>query len=454
MTWEKLGYQPHKGQETASRSEARVVVVAGAERGGKSQWAGNEVVARYPWCTRAGRIAVAADEYDECHAEMEYIIEGLRKLGALVGASRPQQGKWVAKAKGGVTIETVSLHNGPDELTGTGDAFDLVLLVEAGLIRYDCFLAAVMRVAETRGTVFVVGTLKDNFGWHADLYRDCEGENVYGGERFSFPAWLNRAVFPGGRADPEIVRLEQTLPRSEFLRRVAAELVADPARIYPEFDHIRHVGTVEWDRDQPVILAVDAGYYPSRYAVLALQVVEETFKVVWGSQVRMSVVHQIDEVWENHLTHQDVWEMCKEREWWTGVEKVVLGHEGTQHQAAASTEEVWNSLARAQGKELKVEVFDAGRIMDGVVRVKTFLRDPALKVARYRVDARCTGTISEFGAWRRPVDSKHRVRSDEPEDRNNDAMDALRNFMVWKFGLVEAVRKPSVRGRRRRVGRG
>lgn len=448
-----MGFSPHEGQEAASRSEARVVVVAGAERGGKSQWAGDEVVACYPWCGRSGRVAVAADEYDECHVEMQYVIAGLRRLGALVGSSTPRQGKWIAEAKGGVTVETVSLHNGPDELTGTGDAFDIVVLVEAGLIRYECFLAATMRVAETRGRVFVVGTLKDNFGWHADLYRDCAGENVFEGERFSFPAWMNRAIFPGGRTDPEIERLERLLPRSEFLRRVAAELVADPARMYPGFDHIRHVGMVEWDRDKPVTLAVDAGYYPSKYAVLALQVVEKTF-AVRGGQVRMEVVQQFDEVWENHLTHEEIYEMCREREWWSGVERVVLGHEGKQHQAAASTEEVWNSLARAQGKELRVEVFNAGRILDGVMRVKTFLKDPAMGVARLRVDAGCTGTISEYGAWKRKTDSKGRVISEEPEDRNNDAMDAFRNYIVWKFGLVESVRKPSVRGRRRRVGRG
>jgi len=163
----------------------------------------------------------------------------------------------------------------------------------------------------------------------------------------------------------------------------------------------------------------------------------------------------VDEVWEHHLTHQDVFEMCKGREWWRDVERVVIGHEGKQHQAAESTEEVWGNLLRADGRgDVRVEVFDAGRVLDGVMRVKTFLRDPALGVARYRVDARCKGTIEEFGRYKRLTDSKGNVRSEQPADKWNDGMDVLRNYLVCEFGLVEVVRKPSVPGRRRRVGVG
>ena len=107
-------------------------------------------------------------------------------------------------------------------------------------------------------------------------------------------------MYPGGRHDPEILDLERILPEGEFARRVAAKVLPSPARIYPEFDYGLHVKDLEFDPRLPVELAVDAGYYPSHYAVLALQVVAED---------GMEVVHQVDEIWEHHLVHYDVIEI-------------------------------------------------------------------------------------------------------------------------------------------------
>lgn len=419
--------------------------MAGAERGGKSAWTGREVLARLPWCRQ---VAIAAQEYDEGRAEMTYIINGLQVLGGLERKSTPQAGKWRAMAKGGIEVETISLHEGPEELTRTGKPFDVVALVEAGGIRYDAFLAARARVAEMRGVVLLSGTLRDNVGWYAGLYLSFEGPNVFDGERYSFPAWLNKSIFPGGREDPEIKRLERILPKDEFARRVAAEVLPSPARVYPEFSFPVHVKEVSFDPGAEVGLAVDAGYYPSHYAVLALQVA-----VVDG----MEVVRQVDEVWEHHLTHYEIISLCRQRAWWENVTRAVGGHETRQHQAAESTQEVWEALVGQEAgdpERFRFEVFDAGRILDGVVRVKTFLKDPATDRARIEIDAGCVGTLEEFGKYSRKVDSRGNVVSEDPEDRNNDAMDCWRNWLVERYGLVERERREGVPGRRRVAARG
>jgi len=433
-----LGYHPYPLQVSAHRSQARVVLVAGAERSGKSLWVGREILARLPWCRR---VAIAAQEYDECRPEMQYVINGLQLLGGLERRSTPQHGKWSVTVRGGVEIETISLHDGPDELTGRGQAFDVVALVEAGRIRYDAFLAARGRVAEVRGTVIAAGTLWDTFGWYADLYKAFAGPNVFEGQRFSFPAWHNLEIYPGGREDPEILRLKRIYPDDEFARLVAAELRPSPARIYPEFEYAVHVAQVAFDREAGVELAVDAGYFPSHYAVLALQMATDADG--------RAVLRQIDEVYEQHKTHHDVVEMCKQRDWWEKVAKVWGGHETRQHQAAASTQETWQELTH-----LPFEIVDAGRIVDGIVRVKTFLRDPASNVTRYVVDVGCLGTQREFEAYKRKTDSKGNVTSDEPEDANNDALDALRNLIVGKYGVVEHVKREPTPGKRRQPARG
>jgi len=457
VTFKLLGYEPHADQLRAHQCTERVILVAGAERGGKSFWTAEEIVARAPWCKR---IAVVADEYDETRAEMEYILEGLDELGAVRQVSMPRQGKRTITTRWGCEIETVSVHKSPRQLTGRGRAYDVVAIVEAGLIGYDSFLAARGRVAETRGAVIMSGTLWDNFGWYAELFEDFRGDNVFGGVRYSFPAWANKEIFPGGREDAEIKRLEKIYTEDEFARRVAAKLVPSPARMYPEFRVVdpdtglrMHVRDVPYAPGVPVYLAVDIGYYPSHYAVLALQFVDKSFRLASGSVVTMEVVHQIDEVWENFLGHEDVIQMCREREWWRDVACAVGGQETRQHQPGytENVADAWEGEIGAEPgdpKEFYFEMFDAGRILDGARRVRTMLRDPATGVARYYVDEdKCPGTQSEFKAYKRRTNRQGEAISETPEDKNNDAMDALRDIIVWRYGMVETAEREPIPGR-------
>ena len=395
-------------------------------------------MARLPWCTEsaggAGNVALCAEDYDKARREMEYIAQDMETLGALLDKSTPKSGKWIIETVFG-TIETISLKDGPHDLTGTGDPFDIVGLVEWGLISQDALNAAMGRTGETRGLVIASGTLQDTYGWQPDLYEALAAQpNIYAGKRFAFPAWDNLAVFPGGRDDPEIKRLEAVLPESEFKRRVAAELVPSPARIYTEFDFERHVGSVPFDPDLPVELAVDAGYYPSHYAVLALQVAQESFTTADGSGYRMEVVRQIDEIWENNLTHQDIIEIARGRDWWGSVEKVVGGHETRQHHAAESTREVWENICARMGKQIRFEVVDAGHILDGIVRVKTLLNDPASSETRYRCDMACVGTHHEFQAYQRPTNrfwTGARRRAAGQGQRRDGCLPGVGGRTVW-----------------------
>ena len=458
--FEQVGYTPHGSQLPVHTSESKVLLIAGGERAGKSQVSSCEVLARSPWCYRSGNIAIVAQEYDETRSECEYLIDYFNELHWLTGKpSQPRQGKWqweIVGPDGNIHFETVSLNrSGVRELTGRGKAYDIVLLVEAGLISYDAFLGALGRVSESRGLVILSGTLWDNFGWYADLYKSFAGPNVFDGSVFALPTWDNLAKFPGGENDGEIQRLKDTLPEDEFARRVAAKLVPSPARIYPEFRYDLHVSDeVKYNPDLPVFLAVDPGYRPSHYAVLALQVAEETI-----DDKPMEVVYQIDEIWEHDKTHHDVISMCRDREWWTGVTEAVGGHETKQHQATKSTQEVWRNVVGTQEGDPEnfiFTVFNAGKIVDGIIRVKTFLSDPGTKRSRYYCAPRNTGTQDEFQRYKRKTNSKDEVTSEEPEDRNNDAMDALRNFLVHRYGLVESTVTYGVTkaGKRRGTSRG
>jgi len=433
-----------------------VVQVVGAERSGKSEFTAMDVVGDLAVCER---VAVCAQEYDETRSEMEKMRVALRKMGGIQTISAPKRGKWEIVTPAGCIIETISFADGPEELTGTGLAYDVVVICEAGLVRYDCFLAARGRVTETRGRVVLSGTMHDSIGWYADMYETLQAPNVLGGRVFAFPAWSNRAVFPGGKDDPEIAALRAIYSEDEFARRVEAKLVPSPARVYPEFQHVVHVPfpQLKVAEDEPVYLAIDAGWYPSRYAVLAIQVRNASYQLPSGSTMTTEAVMILDEVWVHHTAHEDVIDICRQRPWWSRVQRAIGGHESKQHPASASTAEVWRAEVGKDSRDPKrfgFETFDAGRVLDGVQRVRTLLKDPASKVPRILIDPRCHGTLHELGAYSKPVDRRMRVLSDQPKDQDNDCMDALRVFAVRRFGLADRGPRRRHPGRRRVASRG
>jgi len=422
-----LGYVPHPEQWAIHKSKARVILVLGGERAGKSQVAGNEVTARI---LTSDRVAFVGQEFTQARKEWTYTADNLTALGMMGHSSVPRYGQWYGRSIAGCEFLTISVNKGIQQLTGTGEPFDVVVICEAGLHSYNTFLAARGRVAETRGVVILVGTLWDNVGWYADMFRMGQGPNALGVESFSLPSWSNRFLFPGGKDDPEIKAWRASIgDDDEAARRIDAMVIPNKARMYPQFTQPTHV--VEWarfDPDADVYLWVDPGYYPSRYAVIPVQFRQDSY----GREV----VCQIDEIWEHHKEHEDIIDMARSRPWWDNVIQAVGGHETKQHQASKSTAEVWEEVSG-----LYFETYNAGLILDGARRVRQFLKpDPKLG-ARYYLSPLCTGTASEFEKYSRKKDRAGNVVSDQPMDQDNDAMDAIRNGIVWKYGHVERTRE-------------
>ena len=70
------------------------------------------------------------------------------------------------------------------------------------------------------------------------------------------------------------------------------------------------------------------------------------------------------------------------------------------------------------------------------------------------VDVKCTGLQEEFRSWKRKTDSHGEVKSDMPEDSGEDALDALGNYVLDRFGSVEKQYKSGRPGRVRIPARG
>jgi hypothetical protein len=425
-TFNRIGYHPFAEQWPIHQSSATVLQVVGAEGGGKSQVAASEICSRIPW---SNLVYLVGQTYANARKEFEYLVEQLSTLGALDPrkVSQPATGRWSMTTRTGCRIDTVSVEEGSAAIIQKGEEPDIICLCEAGIIQsYSVFLAAVRRATRVRGIVILVGTLKDNFGWYASLVDELEAPtNPWRGETFSLPAWCNRALYPGGRNDPEIKRLEILLGEDEFNRTIAAKKVPSKALIFPEFSYGAHVRPCPFDPDLPVTIWIDPGYYPSAYVVLPVQFHN---REAWI----------IDEIYLNHHTHEQVIAQAQVRPWWSNVKRAVIDFAGRQHHAEKSAVEIWQAVTGIRPNSQPVGV------LDGIARHRTFLqgeiKPDGSKAPQLYHDPRCRGSLAEYKLYKRPTDRDGNPTDDMPRDEHNHAMKAIAYGLVDQFGFTEKVK--------------
>lgn len=421
--FKRIDYTPYPQQRPFHTSRATVLQLVGAEGAGKSHLAAAEITANVIWSTL---VYLIGQTYEQPRREFLYLVENLIKLNALNPArvSMPKNGKWEFTTLNGCRVITLSVERGAVSVISLGEQPDIFCLCEAGVISsYSVFLASVRRATRARGRVILVGTLKDNFGWYASLVDELQARgNPWGGETMSLPAWINLSLYPGGRNNPEIKRLERILPADEFARTVAAKKVPSPALIFPEFSYSAHVRPCPFDPTLPVHLFIDPGYFPSAYAVLPVQFHDNEAQL-------------IDEVYLNHHVHEQVINVCKARPWWPQVKDAVIDFAGRQHQADRSAIEVWSTLTGIRPQSQFVD------ILDGIARHRTFLQPGSQQ--RLYIDPGCTHTLNEYRQFSRPTDRDGNPTGDKPRDGHDHAMKAINYGLVWHFGFVEGYKATS-----------
>lgn len=416
ITFGRIGYDPFPLQNAVHRSTPTVIQIVGAEGAGKSYVTSAEIAACVPWCTL---VYLVGEAYENTQAEFDYLALHLQRLGALHPdkISRPKRGRWELQTETGCTILTLSARKGASSVIALGQQPDIICICEAGVIgSFSVATASVRRATRARGRVILVGTLRDSFGWYAGLVDELSATgNAWQGKTFSLPSWANLSLYPGGEDDPEIQRLKEITPEDEFNRTIAAKRTISRALVFgAEFSYTNHVGQYPFDPALPVELAVDPGYYPSSYAVLALQ--------IHGDEVWV-----VDEIYLNYHDHYQIVGVASLRIWWGNVERGVIDIAGRQRNAnsATSAVEVWGAAG----------VYLASRpvgISEGIARHRVFL-----KQGRLLHDERCKGTLAEYRLYSLPTDRDGNPTSDVPVDAHNHAMKALSYYLVDRFGYTD-----------------
>jgi hypothetical protein len=427
--WRLTGYTPTPAALVAHEDLSRIKLFAGGERGSKSYSSANGELVVWIALNPTDLFWIVGPDYEQCHAEFEYTVDALTKIGILdeYSVSMPKSGSWSLRTLLGGQLVT---KTSADVLKLASVAPAGILMAEAAQQPYLAFLRLRGRVAEKRGPLLLSGTFESSLGWYADLFKSYQGENLDGGRSFSLPTWSNIYIYPGGRDDPEIKALEAMYPPDVFMERFGGVPCPPATLVFKEFSYAAHVTErAEHTPGNPVQLWIDPGY-AGAYAVLAVEI-SRSVGEVW----------HFDELYYSGRTAQEIIAEAKARSWWCDVRGLVMDVAGRQHPAAESQAEIWYSLT---GLRVTMQPVP---IVDGILRHRTFLKDPATGRPRLFHHPRCGGTLREYGLYKYAEDSEHRPQTEIPIDRDNHAMKALAYGLVANFGHVAPARRQRIRVR-------
>ncbi len=416
-----LEYVPTgKEQWAIHNSDARIKLIAGGERGGKSFTGAKEAVLAAPL---SELIWIVGPEFDIARTEFEYCLNDFNKQGMVGGVSFPKQGPCSFTLKGtkelkGCEIVTKSAKE-PQKLGM--EAPDFILACEAAQMEYEAYLRLRGRIAEKRGKMVLSGTFEGSLGWYPDLFIRWQGANDEEAKSFSLPTWSNTLIYPGGRNDPEILSLENSTPHDRFMERYAGVPCKPSGLIMSEFNNAVHVGEYEFDPNLPVDVAVDPGY-AGAHAVLVIQ-------------VKNDIPHLIDEVYLQGYVTEEIIDICKQRMWWGKVVGGAIDVAGRQHQAMAAPVEIWQNKAgvNLQSKQVEIEA--------GIDLLRSFLLvNPISNTPKLFVDYKCKGFIAECGGGKSPVYGGgpwlRDINTGKPKAQNDHACKAVIYWLASKFGYT------------------
>ena len=419
--YDLVDFHPTELQNKILDSNKRFILVAGGEQAGKSMVASKFLLQKFMRDESPGLYWLVAADYERTRAEFEYLSEDFAKLGGLSEVSkRVDPGRIVLSD--GTRIETKSAK---DPRTLAMRAPNGIVGCEASQLDLETFYRLRGRCAPKGGWRFLGGTFESSLGWYPQTYTAWES-GVGDEQSFSLPSYSNFHLYPGGRNDPEIRRLEAVASDDFFMERIEGKPVPPRGLVFNEFRASIHASEVDYIPGEPVHIWIAPGY-AGGYALEAVQIVDD-------------VVRVFDEIYEIGLVTEEIIGTALAKPWWKDVQYGVIDIAGYQHQAMPAPAEIWMAETGLYLSSEKVQ------INDGTERLKSFLKvDPITGYPRLHIDTKCRGLLSEFGAVANPFDGQTRayvwkmdkdgaIVGQTPQDKYNHGIKALIYGLVNQFG--------------------
>ena len=266
----KIGFEPTPMQQPIVECKKRFILVAGGEQAGKSMIASKFLISRFMQDQKEndepGLYWLVAADYERTRAEFEYLVEDFGKLGVLADSTkRVDPGRIVLG--NGVRIETKSAK---DPRTLAMKAPNGIIGCEASQLDLESFHRLRGRCAPKRGWLFLAGTFEGSLGWYPQLYQTWQ-HGTSDEQSFSLPSYSNRHLYPGGRKDPEILKLKALASDEFFMERIEGIPTPPQGLVFGEFRADIHISEdAKWMKGEPVQLWMDPGY-AGAYAVQVVQ---------------------------------------------------------------------------------------------------------------------------------------------------------------------------------------
>lgn len=445
--YKRLNFKPTgTEQRVILASRKRKVGLSGGEGAGKSVTGEKIWLGRWPDDMAANPgygdgigpplfYWLVGEDYSQVEAEFHFIIDDLLELGYPIDkSSRVDPGyielKLPNERNPRLRIETKSARD-PSRLTRQRPHG--ILHCEPGLSTVATYERLNGRIAGVRGWLALVGTLEGSMGYYPQLLQAWA--SGHGDEQsFELPSWTNTYYYPGGRQDPEILRLEQESSDEYFMERIAGKVVPPKGLVINEFRADRHVRDIQWNPDHPVYMCEDPGYgAQSAHALPVYQYIDHQIRV-------------FDEIYERGMITEEIIRVAQRREWWKGKKQLVCDpHYKDQHHATHSVSEIW----RNSDAGIWPEANDRVPLMPGIERLKGYFKpDPISGEPGIVISPNCLGLLSELGAGLDPFDNKSyhpwKWQEDrmgqavgmEPLDLFNHSCKALIYSIVFNFGFA------------------
>jgi hypothetical protein len=437
LSWRLLKYAPNAAQQEITDwwfgGDGRFCLICGGERAGKSL---TSVALLLPLLmVKGGNFWIVGPDYNQARVEFLYLYNALHGSGgedSLIEGepSMPQSGSqpWSMKFKWNATIRT---RTSSEIQKLASEKIDGFLMVEAAQHLYEVWLKLSGRVAETRGFGILSGTLEKGLPWYADMLRRWKGDNEEGGRSFSLPTWSNTDIFPGGREDAEIRRLEATYPTELFLERFGAEPHGYHGSVLPVFAFERHVRRLEPVEGVPLELWCDPG--TNCYCVLFVQYVQP-------------FAYVLERIYDRGAIDHDVIEKVKAHPYYALVPKATSGQTGgvidiaakQRSQGGRSQVQLWHELANISLASQYVFENDTIEVLR--MHLKGDDKGPWLlfnsNMANTRApDGTALDVLAEPELWRWPERTFKQNEARRPIDKNNHAMKAIAYGLNWHTGF-------------------
>ncbi len=283
--WKKINYQPHPRQMEYHNSTARFRIPCCGRRFGKSTMAGRDVSPKH--LLRPNQtVWIVGPTYDLAEKEFRVVWndlivnQGLGKDKRVRRAYSKRAGDMFIQFPWNTRVECRSAEH-PEYLVG--EALDHVIMSEAAKHKRETWERYIRPALADRRGGADFPTTPEGFNWLHDLWqlgRRTKFQGIY--ESWRFPSWENSAVYPGGRSDPEIELLYETMELEWFDQEVGADFASFVGKIFPSWDETRNVlaGDYKFIPAWPNYIAFDWGY-TNPLAAVEFQISPQDEIYVW-----------------------------------------------------------------------------------------------------------------------------------------------------------------------------